>query len=324
MTGLEILAIGSALASAGVAAAGTIAAGKAQSKAAKASARSERARGKFELTKGKAEAESELARGKFELASSQAEASQTNIISRLQGVQSMQVAEAEAQGLLAQIPLLQMQGKTAGMAADVEAQELDIQAKEELAQGSQLMLSARRRKNLALSTLTTRAASSGFMATDPTALRIADDIARYGAVQEGMELYGGLSRSEALKSASAARRYEGSSAQLASVMEARAAGKAATSMMKAGLFSAKTGLTAGQMAAANELLSGQFAASAAGRGASAAILNASAARRAANREARAYSSAAGAARTASYYSAGGTILGAASSFADKYNRYKYG
>jgi hypothetical protein len=127
-----------------------------------------------------------------------------------------------------------MQAAKAGnQMAKFEAGQLKMQGREELAASQQEMLQARRAKTLALSRLQSIAAGSGFTATDPTALDLASDIAGYGALQEGLELYGGLSRKEGLYDAAKARRFSGLSGL-------RVAGLETESLFSAG-SSARTG-----------------------------------------------------------------------------------
>lgn len=108
----------------------------------------------------------------------------------------------QAQGTLAA-------GKAAQQAANYEAAQLDIKAKEEQAAAQREMLDQRREKELALSKLQTNAAASGFSATDPTALALADEIERYGTVKEQMSMYGGESRRRGIAAQAAGRRLTG-------------------------------------------------------------------------------------------------------------------
>lgn len=94
-------------------------------------------------------------------------------------------------------------------AADVEARRLDIRANDEMALAQRDMLQLNRQKNMALSSLQARAASSGFTATDPTTLAIADEIQRYGTLQEQMALFGGTVRADDMRFGADAKRYSG-------------------------------------------------------------------------------------------------------------------
>lgn len=107
---------------------------------------------------------------------------------------------------------LEVRGQNARAAANYEAQQLDIQAKDEFASGQRDAQALKRQKNLALSTLQARGAASGFSATDPSNLAIADEIEKYGSVQEGMALYGGSARARDLTASAEARRFSGQSA----------------------------------------------------------------------------------------------------------------
>ncbi|MCK9549141.1 hypothetical protein [Aquamicrobium sp.] len=118
-----------------------------------------------------------------------------------------------AQGALAQ-------GKAAQAAAEYKAEQLDIRAKEEQAAAQRDAQELRRRKDLALSELQAKSAASGFSATDPTSLALADEIARYGTMQEQMAMYGGASRRKGLESEAFASRFEGRMARQASKYDA--------------------------------------------------------------------------------------------------------
>jgi len=113
-------------------------------------------------------------------------------------------------------------GKSAQQAANYQAAQLDAKGKEELAQSQQEAEQYRRKKQLALSTLTNRAAGSGFSATDPTALNLAEDIEEYGTLQEGMAMYGGKSRRAGLEAQAEGARFEGAAARSASRWKADA------------------------------------------------------------------------------------------------------
>lgn len=103
-------------------------------------------------------------------------------------------------------------GQAAKQAADYEAAQLDIKANEERAAARVEADEFLRRKELALSSGQAKGAASGFTSTDPSSLAIADEISRYGTVQEQMALYGGESRAEGTKAQAAGRRFEGNAA----------------------------------------------------------------------------------------------------------------
>ena len=107
------------------------------------------------------------------------------------------------------------QGKAAQAAAEFQAQQQEIRAKEEQAAAQREAQQLRRRKELALSELQARSAASGFSATDPTSLALADEIAKYGTMQEQMAMYGGTSRRAGLESQAFASRFEGRMARQA-------------------------------------------------------------------------------------------------------------
>lgn len=104
-------------------------------------------------------------------------------------------------------------GKSAQQAAEYEAAQLDIKAKEEQAAAQRDAEEYRRRKQFALSKLQTNAAASGFTATDPTALALADEIEQYGTYQQQMAQYGGTSRKAGLEAQAIGRRMEGRAAR---------------------------------------------------------------------------------------------------------------
>lgn len=107
-------------------------------------------------------------------------------------------------------------GKAADQAAKYEAAQLDIKAKEEQAAAQRDMLDQRREKELALSKLQSNAAASGFSATDPTSLALADEIEKYGTVKEQMAMYGGTSRRTGIEAQAHGRRMEGQAARIGS------------------------------------------------------------------------------------------------------------
>jgi hypothetical protein len=103
-------------------------------------------------------------------------------------------------------------GKAAQQAANYEAAQLDVKAKEEQAAAQRDAFEHGREKDLALSKLQANAAASGFSATDPTALAIADEIAKYGTYKEQMAMYGGESRRTGIEAQAFGRRMEGKAA----------------------------------------------------------------------------------------------------------------
>lgn len=104
-------------------------------------------------------------------------------------------------------------GKAAQQSADYEAAQLDIKAKEEQAAAQRDAQQYKERKELALSSLQARSAASGFTATDPTTLALADEIERYGTMQEQIAQYGGKSRRRGLEDQATGRRIEGKAAR---------------------------------------------------------------------------------------------------------------
>lgn len=127
---------------------------------------------------------------------------------------------ATAMGTIVAAQGARAQGKAAQAAAEFQAQQLDIKAKEEQAASQREAQELRRRKDLALSELQAKSAASGFSATDPTSLALADEIARYGTMQEQMAMYGGASRRAGLESQAFASRFEGRAARRAARYDA--------------------------------------------------------------------------------------------------------
>lgn len=136
--------------------------------------------------------------------------------------------------------------------AKFDAAQLRDKGLEETAQGQQDMIQARRLKNLTLSTLQARSAASGFTATDPTTLKLADDIEKYGTLQERLALYGGLSRARGLRNQANARMYEGKTGLQAAKAESKALKTSAAATRSAG-SAAKTG---SYLSAAGTILGG--------------------------------------------------------------------
>ena len=101
------------------------------------------------------------------------------------------------------------QGRLAQQAAEFEAKQLDIKGKDEKAAAQREMLELRRQKEGALSRLQATSAASGFSATDPTTLSLADEVAKYGTYQEQTALYGGDVRQRNANLAAAGKRFEG-------------------------------------------------------------------------------------------------------------------
>jgi hypothetical protein len=111
-------------------------------------------------------------------------------------------------------------GKAQEAAAKQEALALEAKGLEEQAAAQREGEEYERKKDLAQSTLTARAASSGFTATDPTALALADEIERYGTYQQQMAQYGGESRRTGLNEQARFRRQEGKAARKAANISA--------------------------------------------------------------------------------------------------------
>ena len=111
-------------------------------------------------------------------------------------------------------------GRAQQRAANYEAAQLDVKGKEEQAAARHEADQLRRRRDLALSSLTARSAASGLSATDPTTLALGEDITRYGTVQEQMAMYGGTSRKQGREAQADVRRAEGEAARTGSYWRA--------------------------------------------------------------------------------------------------------
>ncbi len=113
-------------------------------------------------------------------------------------------------------------GKAQEAAAKQEALQLEAKGKEEQAAAQREGEEYKRKKELTLSKLQTNAAASGFTATDPTSLALADEIERYGTYQQQMTQYGGESRRTGLNEQASLRRMEGKAAASAARTSAAA------------------------------------------------------------------------------------------------------
>lgn len=103
---------------------------------------------------------------------------------------------------------------------DYEAKQLKAKSLEEQAVGQQEASEYKRKKGLALSSLQAKSAASGFSATDPTSLALADEMAKYGTLQEQLAMYGGTSRRAGLEAEAEGRRMEGRAARTGAVYSA--------------------------------------------------------------------------------------------------------
>jgi hypothetical protein len=103
-------------------------------------------------------------------------------------------------------------GKAQQNAANYEAAQMEVKAKEERASAQRDAMDMARKRRLALSNLQARAAGSGLGAADPTVLDLTGEVAQYGTYQEQLAMYGGESRSEELKASAAGRRAAGAAA----------------------------------------------------------------------------------------------------------------
>lgn len=107
-------------------------------------------------------------------------------------------------------------------ASEYTAKQMDVRAKDEQAAGQREAAEYGRKKDLALSRGQTLNASGGFTATDPTSLGIADEIAKYGTLQEQTALYGGEARRSATEAQAKGTRFEGDFGKYSSNIKAAA------------------------------------------------------------------------------------------------------
>ena len=108
-------------------------------------------------------------------------------------------------------------GSDAKNAAEFKAKQ---KANEVRASGSRQMLQERRQKDLALSTLTARAAASSGDTTDPTVVNLAGGIEREGEIQALDAFYKGENAARGYQDQAMATRASGASAQRASYYKA--------------------------------------------------------------------------------------------------------
>lgn len=269
------------LAGSAVSALGTIASGSAAARAATATARAEALMGRYNA---QTSAINTLATGRM-----------NSMLYSSQGRMTGHVAGAEARQLLSNAKLLRMRGDIERDTAAFEAKQMERQGLEELSAAQQEMMAARRQKNLALSRQQAVGASSGFSTSDATSMKLADEVATYGEMQERGYLHQGLSRRDSLETAAAARRVTGSAARSAALAEAKAAAEAAGFTLEGGRISAEASYEAARLSIADALVAARLGIEGAKV---AAMLSLSSA-----------SQTASATRTAANISAAGTLLG---------------
>ena len=144
-------------------------------------------------------------------------------------------------------------------AAEYEALQLEEKARLEREAGRNELATAqveagtyKRRKELALSSLQARAASSGFTATDPTSLALADEIARYGTLEEDRAVAGGtvkraaaFAQARSFDASAGGRRFEGEAERVAAHNQAEAAYYAGRAARKKSYFDAASTILGG-------------------------------------------------------------------------------
>jgi hypothetical protein len=92
---------------------------------------------------------------------------------------------------------------------DWQAKQMEVQGDEEQALAQRRGQELEKQKRFALSRLQARSAASGFTATDPTTLSLAEDIEEYGTYQQQMADYGGAVKRKDLELGAAGQRYSG-------------------------------------------------------------------------------------------------------------------
>ncbi len=100
-------------------------------------------------------------------------------------------------------------GQAAARAANYQAAQLELNAKNERAAGQRDQEEYQRQTKLVLSRLQNNASSGGFSGTDTTALDLTGDIAKYGTYQGQVAAYGGENRAAGLNAQAAAARATG-------------------------------------------------------------------------------------------------------------------
>lgn len=111
-------------------------------------------------------------------------------------------------------------GNAAKAAADYQAQQLDIQAKNELASAQQEAQQVKRNKDLVLSRQRALGSAGGLSGGDPTVQNIANETAGYGHDQEMAALVGGLLRKNATENQARSARATGQAQQTGSMFSA--------------------------------------------------------------------------------------------------------
>jgi hypothetical protein len=107
-------------------------------------------------------------------------------------------------------------GKAEQRAKNYEAAQLDAEAKQKQAEAQIEGERYQRKKELTLSTLQNEAGASGFSATDPTSLALADEISRYGTYQQQLAQYGGENQRAGLEAQAQGRRLTGEAERIGS------------------------------------------------------------------------------------------------------------
>lgn len=100
-------------------------------------------------------------------------------------------------------------GQAAARAAEMQARQLELNAKNEFAAGQREAQDEAHKTKLILSRLQNNASSGGFSGTDPTALDLTGDVAKYGTYRQQVAQYGGENRAEGLRTQAAAARETG-------------------------------------------------------------------------------------------------------------------
>jgi len=104
-------------------------------------------------------------------------------------------------------------GKAEQQVANYQAAQAEVKGKEERAAAQRDAMQYKRQMQLALSKLQNNAAASGFAATDEGTMDIAEEIAKYGTLQQQIAQYGGKSRQKGYQAQAQGLRLSGQAAR---------------------------------------------------------------------------------------------------------------
>ncbi len=112
-------------------------------------------------------------------------------------------------------------GAAAQAAANYEASQLDMSAKEEVAAGQRESIETRRQKDLLLSRARAVAAAGTGSASDVSTVDALADIEREGTYRSSLAMYGGIQRAKGTRAQAEATRRSGQAAATGALMAAR-------------------------------------------------------------------------------------------------------